>query len=75
MNWESVGQFFSMGGRAWFVWGSYGVTVLAIAIEIGLLRARRRRAVEELQRAAAAINAEAARESTREAKLEAVRSV
>jgi len=41
MNWA---EFFAMGGRGFYVWGSYGAFVLAIAIEIILLRARARRA-------------------------------
>lgn len=41
MNWA---EFFSMGGRGFYVWGSYGVFALAIVVEILLLRARTRRA-------------------------------
>ena len=41
MNWA---EFFSMGGRGVYVWGSFGVFALAIAIEIVLLRARAKRA-------------------------------
>ena len=44
MNWNSAGEFFAMGGYGLYVWGSYGVTVLAIAIEILALRARLARA-------------------------------
>jgi heme exporter protein D len=39
-----------MGGYAPFVWGSYGVTVLAIGVEIWLVRQRRRRALAEVGR-------------------------
>jgi heme exporter protein D len=39
-----------MGGYAPFVWGSYGVTVAAIAAEIWLVRQRRRRALAEIGR-------------------------
>jgi heme exporter protein D len=46
-TWES---FWAMGGYAPFVWGSYGVTIAAIAIEIWLVKARRRRALAELER-------------------------
>jgi heme exporter protein D len=42
MNWA---EFFSMGGRGFYVWGSYGVFALAIAIEIIMLRARAKRAL------------------------------
>ena len=34
-------EFFAMGGYAWYVWMSYGVTALVIAIEILQVRARR----------------------------------
>jgi len=40
MNWA---EFFSMGGRGFYVWGSYGAFALAIALEIILLRARVKR--------------------------------
>jgi heme exporter protein D len=33
----SVGEFFHMGGYAWYVWGSYGVTFLCLLVEIVLL--------------------------------------
>ncbi len=35
-------DFFSMGGYAFYVWGSYGVTALVLVIEVILLRRRRR---------------------------------
>jgi len=41
MNWA---EFFSMGGRGFYVWGSYGAFALAIAVEIVMLRARVKRA-------------------------------
>lgn len=44
MNWGSAGEFFAMGGYGLYVWGSYGVSVLAIAIELLALNARRKRA-------------------------------
>jgi len=44
MNWNSASEFFAMGGYGLYVWGSYGVSVLAIAIELSSLRARRARA-------------------------------
>ena len=36
-------EFLSMGGYAWYVWGSYGVAFLAFLIEIVLLRRRNRK--------------------------------
>jgi heme exporter protein D len=44
MNWGSVSEFFAMGGKGLYVWGSYAVTFLCIAIELAALRARRRAA-------------------------------
>jgi heme exporter protein D len=32
-----MNEFLSMGGYAWYVWGSYGVTFLLLAVEIILL--------------------------------------
>ncbi len=42
MNWGSAGEFFAMGGKGLYVWGSYGVTFLCIAIELVMLAMRRR---------------------------------
>ena len=49
MQWNSVSEFFAMGGYAVYVWGSFGATVLAMAIEMALIRARRRELLEELR--------------------------
>ncbi|WP_108507929.1 heme exporter protein CcmD [Polynucleobacter acidiphobus] len=38
--WSSFSDFLHMGGYALFVWGSYLVTILALVIEIALLRRR-----------------------------------
>ena len=32
-----MSDFFAMGGYAWYVWGSYGVTFLLLALEVFLL--------------------------------------
>jgi heme exporter protein D len=32
-----MSEFLHMGGYAWYVWGSYGVTFLCLALEIILL--------------------------------------
>ena len=42
-------DFFAMGGYAWYVWMAYGAVVLAVAAEIAAVRARRRRAFDELR--------------------------
>ena len=42
-------DFFAMGGYAWYVWMAYGAVALAIVVEIVVVRARRRRAFEQLR--------------------------
>jgi len=37
-----VSEFFSMGGYALYVWGAYGVTAAALAVEVLLLLKRKR---------------------------------
>jgi len=39
--------FLMMGGYGWYVWISYGVTALVIAVELLMLRARRRQTLVE----------------------------
>jgi heme exporter protein D len=46
-----MSEFLAMGGYGIFVWGSYGVTALVLAIELLALRARRRAAVHLAARA------------------------
>jgi heme exporter protein D len=48
MNWASWSDFLAMGGYAVYVWGSFGVAAGLIAVEIILLRGRRRAALEPL---------------------------
>ncbi len=38
MEWASWSEFWRMGGYGFYVWGSYGVTVLCILMEIMLLK-------------------------------------
>ncbi len=38
--WSGFSDFLQMCGYALFVWGSYLVTILALVIEIALLRSR-----------------------------------
>lgn len=40
MNWGSTSEFFAMGGYGFYVWGSFGVTALALMIETALVRKR-----------------------------------
>ena len=44
MNWGSASEFFSMGGNGVFVWGSYAVFALVVALEPWLARRRARAA-------------------------------
>ena len=50
MQWNSVGEFFAMGGYGLYVWGSFGVTALALIIEPLLLRKRQRDVIDSLRR-------------------------
>ncbi|MGZ8992658.1 MAG: heme exporter protein CcmD [Burkholderiaceae bacterium] len=51
MNWGSAANFWAMGGYGFYVWGSYAAVVAVIAIELWMLRARRRGAVAEVKAA------------------------
>ena len=39
-----MSEFFAMGGYAFYVWGSYGVTFVLLAVEIILLMRRKHEA-------------------------------
>ena len=54
MNWHSPAEFFAMGGYALYVWGSFGVCAVALAIEPFLVGRRRREIVDSLRRHARA---------------------
>lgn len=41
MNWSSVSDFLAMGGYGLYVWGSFGMVALVIAIEVRQLFSRR----------------------------------
>jgi heme exporter protein D len=45
MNWAT---FFDMGGRGFYVWGSFGAFLLLIVIEIMMVRHRIHRAQVEI---------------------------
>jgi heme exporter protein D len=49
MNWASAGEFFAMGGYAFYVWGSFLVTAACLAAEMLLLRARRKQALQRVR--------------------------
>ena len=50
MHWSSWSEFFAMGGYAFYVWGSYGVTALFMLGELILLILRRRTITQRLGR-------------------------
>ena len=46
MNWTA---FFSMDARAFYIWGSFGAFVVAIVLEITLVRLRGKHAKAEIE--------------------------
>ncbi|MEX2197487.1 MAG: heme exporter protein CcmD [Burkholderiales bacterium] len=44
MNWGGWSEFWAMGGYGFYVWGSYGVALACLALEIVLLMRRSREA-------------------------------
>lgn len=50
MSWGSAGEFFAMGGYAFYVWGSYGVTALFLIVEVVLVLRRKRTITQWLGR-------------------------
>jgi heme exporter protein D len=46
----SVAEFFSMGGYAFYVWGSYAVTAALMLLEVALVVRRRRTLLGRLGR-------------------------
>ena len=47
MNWPSAAAFFDMGGYGLYVWGSYAVALLLMAVEPILARRRHRQALHD----------------------------
>ncbi len=47
-----MSDFFAMGGYAWYVWMSYGAAALGVVVEVAAVRARRKRAFEQLRMSA-----------------------
>jgi heme exporter protein D len=48
MQWLSIEDFFHMGGYAFYVWGSFGITALVVGVEIWQVRAKRREILRNL---------------------------
>lgn len=49
MIWNSPADFFAMGGYALYVWGSFGVCAVALALEPLLVAKRHRNIVATLR--------------------------
>jgi heme exporter protein D len=49
MHWNSVSEFFAMGGYALYVWGSFGISAAVVVGEILLLRSQRKAILENLR--------------------------
>ncbi|NOY63213.1 MAG: heme exporter protein CcmD [Gammaproteobacteria bacterium] len=45
-----MADFFAMGGHAFYVWGSFGVSALFIIVEIVMVKQRRRTILQRLSR-------------------------
>lgn len=48
MNWGSFSAFLHMGGYAFYVWSSFGLSFLLLALELLLLSGRRRTLLKRL---------------------------
>jgi heme exporter protein D len=48
MQWNSVAEFWAMGGHGFYVWGSFGVTALVMLGESLLIRRQRTQLLREL---------------------------
>ena len=48
MQWNNAAEFFAMGGYGIYVWGSFGVTALALVVEVWLIRRRRAAAIDTI---------------------------
>ena len=53
MIWHSASEFFAMGGYGLYVWGSYGVAAVLMAVEPVLAARRRRQALQSARQALA----------------------
>ena len=48
MMWKSAADFWAMGGYGVYVWGSFGVTAILMALEVGWVRQQRQRALAQV---------------------------
>ncbi len=50
MQWASWTEFWSMGGDGPFVWGSYGLTLVLVVLEVALVLRGRKETLRRLLR-------------------------
>ena len=50
IHWNSFGEFIAMGGYGLYVWGSFGATVLIMAIEPIVVSRNRKTTIPRLKR-------------------------
>ena len=48
MQWNNWNEFLAMGGYAQYVWPAFGLTALAVVIEVIQVRAKRREVLRSL---------------------------
>ena len=48
MQWHSVAEFLDMGGYAFYVWGSFGISALVVIVEVWQVRAQRKNILRNL---------------------------
>ena len=49
MQWNSISEFFAMGGYAFYVWGSFGATAAVVLVEMLLIRNQRKELLHQLR--------------------------
>lgn len=49
MQWNSISEFLAMGGYAFYVWGSFGLTAAVVVIETLLIRRQRTELLRNLR--------------------------
>ena len=49
MHWHTLNEFFAMGGYAFYVWGSFGLTALIAVWELLSLHYRRKKVIQHIK--------------------------
>lgn len=63
MSWESWSAFWDMGGAAFYVWGSYGLALALVALELMFVLQRRKDTTRRLLRWRRALGKDAGRQN------------